>query len=134
MQQRPYIVFFDGVCNLCNSAVRRIYKADNKQGFSFAALQSDFTKRFFAEQHYVPESDSIIVWTGTTFLEQSDAALYIAMRLRFPYPLFRVGYILPKRMRDMLYARIAKRRYGWFGKRDTCMVPDQSVAALFLDQ
>ena len=125
------IIFFDGVCNLCNRTVQTILKHDGKKQFYFSSLQSQFSAYFFTAHQYHP-GDSVIYWDGKKFYEESAAILRIASRMNFPYPLLAAGFILPPFLRDGIYQWISKHRYKWFGKRDTCMLPDPSVQNRFL--
>lgn len=126
------IVFFDGVCNLCNASVREIIRCDPEGKFFFASLQSDFAKSFFAAHNYIPATDSVIYWDGKTFSDHSSAVIRIAGQTRFPIKLFALLRILPKSMRDGLYHWVERKRYRWFGKRDSCMVPDPAIQRRFL--
>ena len=137
MPEGHTIVLFDGVCNLCSGSVRFIVARDPKAHFRFAPLQSDAARRACAEVGATPpaavEPDTIIVIADGRALERSDAALAIAARLPFPWPIFGVFRVLPHGLRDRLYRVVAKNRYRWFGKSDTCMVPTPELRARFLD-
>ena len=78
-------------------------------------------------------TDTIIVIADGRALERSDAALAIASRLPFPWPMFGVLRILPRPLRDRLYRLVARNRYRWFGKSDTCMMPTPELRARFLE-
>lgn len=127
-----HIVFFDGVCNLCNKSVQYIIKKDKHKLFRFTSLQSDFTAHFFTQHQYAPPTDSIIYWDTRQFHIQSAAVLKIACLLGFPTSLLAAGYILPKPLRDAMYRLIARNRYKWFGKRDSCIVPSAELQSRFL--
>lgn len=127
------IVFFDGVCNLCNSSVQVIIRNDKNKIFRFASLQSDFTKQFLSAHNYQIKSDSIILFYGSKFYERSSAALIIAKKLRFPFPLLLIFWIIPLPIRNWLYSLIAKNRYRWFGKQESCMIPEAGLKERFLD-
>ncbi len=128
------LVLFDGVCNLCNGAVRFIIKRDRHARFRFAALQSDAARMLLAsigvDASTLPDS-VILVEDGAVFT-RSAAALRIARRLRFPWPLTFGLIIVPRPLRDWLYDAVARRRYRWFGRREACMLPDESLRARFL--
>ena len=64
---------------------------------------------------------------------KSTATLRIARRLRMPWPLAYAAIVVPRPIRDAIYDGIARRRYRWFGRRETCMVPSPDVADRFLD-
>ncbi|MFI5172679.1 MAG: thiol-disulfide oxidoreductase DCC family protein [Chitinophagales bacterium] len=126
------IIFFDGVCNLCNRSVQVILKNDKKNIFFFSSLQSDFAAEFFQEHNYKIRSDSIIFFNGKQFHEKSGAALRIAARLKFPFPLLGAGWILPPFIRNAVYGLIAKKRYSWFGRTESCMIPNPELSSRFL--
>ena len=137
MAQSSTIILFDGVCNLCSGVVRFVIARDPHARFRFAALQSDAARRACAEVGATPpaavDPDTIIVIADGRALERSDAALAIAARLPFPWPMFGVFRILPRALRDWLYRLVAKNRYRWFGKSDTCMMPTPELRARFLE-
>ena len=137
MAQPTTIILFDGVCNLCSGVVRFVIARDPHAHFRFAALQSDAARRACAEVGATPpaavDPDTIIVIADGRALERSDAALAIASRLPFPWPMCGVFRILPRGLRDWLYRVVARNRYRWFGKSDTCMVPTPELRARFLD-
>ena len=137
MAQPSTIILFDGVCNLCSGVVRFVIARDPHARFRFAALQSDAARRACTEVGATPpaavDPDTIIVIVNGRALERSDAALAIASRLPFPWPMFGVFRILPRALRDWLYRFVAKNRYRWFGKSDTCMMPTPELRARFLE-
>ena len=137
MAQSSTIILFDGVCNLCSGVVRFVIARDPHAHFRFAALQSDAARRICAEVGATPpaavDPDTIIVIADGRALERSDAALAIASRLPFPWPMFGVFRILPRALRDWLYRLVAKNRYRWFGKSETCMMPTPELRARFLE-
>jgi predicted DCC family thiol-disulfide oxidoreductase YuxK len=137
MTQSSTTILFDGVCNLCSGVVRFVIARDPHAHFRFAALQSDAARRACAEVGATPpaavDPDTIIVIVNGRALERSDAALAIASRLPFPWPMFGVFRILPRALRDWLYRFVAKNRYRWFGKSDTCMMPTPELRARFLE-
>lgn len=137
MDERPLIVLFDGHCNLCNGTVRFIVKRDRAMRFRFAALQGSAARRLCSERGMpmpmADEPDSIIVLDGDRLLERSDAALAIASRLGFPWRSCRVFRLLPRGLRDGLYRLVARHRYRWFGRSDTCMVPTADLRERFID-
>ena len=133
MQHPAAIIFFDGVCNLCNASVQYVLKRDTKNVFQFASLQSDYSQQFFKEHNYTHISDSLVLYSDNKFYTESTAALRIAKQLRFPANLWFICIVIPAPLRDIFYRYIAKHRYSWFGKKDTCMVPSKEIANKFLD-
>ena len=133
MSNKKQIVLFDGVCNLCNASVQVILKNDRKARYHFASLQSEFATEFFETHGYQPVTESIILFNGNKFYHKSAAVLRIAGHLRFPYPLLSIFHLIPTFLRDPVYSFIAQNRYRWFGKKDSCMIPQPQWKSRFLD-
>jgi predicted DCC family thiol-disulfide oxidoreductase YuxK len=127
------IIFFDGVCNLCNASVQVVLKNDNKAIYHFASLQSDFAAEFFETHGYTPVTQSIILYNGKSFYTKSAAVLRVAGNLKFPFPLLLIFHIVPDFLRDPVYSFIAKNRYRLFGKQESCMIPQPQWKVRFLD-
>ena len=129
------VVLFDGLCNLCNGAVRFIIARDRKERFRFASLQSTIGRRFLAE-HRLGDSklNTLVLLEGRRAWTRSTAALRIARRLSGPWPLLYALVFLPRLLRDPLYALLAHNRYRWFGRLATCWLPSPELRKRFLDQ
>lgn len=126
------ILFFDGVCNLCNAAVTFVIERDTKAHFLFASLQSEMGRNVLKQLGRSPEQfDSFILWENGRFYERSTAALRVARHLSGGWPLLYGFMIVPKPLRDAAYSFIARNRYRWFGKRDACMIPTPELKARF---
>ena len=122
VQSEKHIILFDGICNLCNGAVNFILKRDKRKQFQFVALQSEKGEELFAKSEIAPETDSIILILNNQVYTESDAAIEIAKLLSAPWNWFSAFKIIPKKLRDGIYRWIAKNRYHWFGKRETCRI------------
>ncbi|AMC09955.1 hypothetical protein Lupro_01195 [Lutibacter profundi] len=128
------IIFFDGVCNLCNSSVNFIIKHDNKEQFLFASLQSDAAKEILLQFSTKKLTlDSIILVDNGNIYEKSSAILQISKHLNGGYKLLYCFVIVPKFIRDWVYNYIAKNRYKWFGKKENCMVPTPEIKDRFIE-
>ncbi|AZQ44402.1 thiol-disulfide oxidoreductase DCC family protein [Nonlabens ponticola] len=128
------IVLFDGVCNLCNKAVTFIIERDKKNVFNFGALQNEKGKALLNKYDIDPEeTDSIILIKNDKAYIKSTAALHIAKNLSGGWPLLYTFIILPKFIRDSIYDWVARNRYGWFGKKDNCMIPNADLRSKFID-
>ena len=127
------LVLFDGVCNLCNASVRFLYRRDPRANLRFANLQSDAARRllprFNLPAHYL---DSFVLIEGEICYTRSTAALRVLRYLHFPWPLLSVLLIIPAPLRDPVYDWIARNRYRWFGRRDSCLLPTPDLQARFL--
>lgn len=135
----PYgaIVLFDGVCNLCSSSVQFIIERDPQQYFRFAALQSDVGQQLLTQAGLsATKLNTIVLVEQQQAYTHSTAALRIAQQLSggaWRY-LGRLGMYLPQPLRDLLYNWVARNRYRWFGKQQSCWLPSKALSARFISQ
>jgi predicted DCC family thiol-disulfide oxidoreductase YuxK len=134
-QKHPeHIIFFDGVCNLCNSSVNFVIRHDKRNRFHFASLQWDVARELLSENY--PEGDdfqTILYYDKGKIFEKSTAVLRIARQLGFQWKFAYSFIIIPKFIRDAVYMYISRNRYKWFGKRDKCMIPSPELKNKFLN-
>ncbi len=132
MKEQPgHIVFFDGLCNLCNAWVKFIIKRDPLGRFFYASLQSDFAKSFLEGEVSNPAQNQSVIYAKKGMLYfKSDAALHILVDLGWNW--VKVFFIFPRGFRNWVYDLIAKNRYRWFGKKDHCEVPKPEWKKRFL--
>lgn len=129
------IILFDGVCNLCNNFVNKIIEKDKDNIFVFASLDSEIGKKI---TDYLKidtnKIESIILYEpGISYDFKSTAALKILKEFGGLWWFLQIGYILPETIRDGIYDIVAKNRYKWFGKKDSCMIPTPELKAKFLN-
>jgi predicted DCC family thiol-disulfide oxidoreductase YuxK len=128
------LILFDGVCNLCNASVAWVIEHDRRGVFQFASLQSAAGRAAIAAANGPATlPDSMVLIDDEGVHTQSEAVIRIANRLGLPWKLARLGYLLPKPIRDWAYNTIARNRYRWFGRRESCLVPTPELRARFLD-
>ena len=110
------IILFDGVCNLCDSAVQRIIKHDSKDVFRFVALQSDLGQKIIKHLgKKKKKTDSIILYQpGFAYYYKSEAVLEIAKDLSGLFYFGTLFSILPTSLNNHIYDYIAKNRYKWY--------------------
>jgi predicted DCC family thiol-disulfide oxidoreductase YuxK len=127
------IILFDGVCNFCNSSINFIIKQDKKNIFRFAALQSDAGQRLLKEYN-IPATyfNSFILIAEGKVYKKSAASLWLSNKLSWYWKWTQIFWIVPKFIRDGVYNVIAKNRYKWFGKKESCMIPSPEVRERFL--
>ncbi|HHS95742.1 MAG TPA: thiol-disulfide oxidoreductase DCC family protein [Phaeodactylibacter sp.] len=129
---RP-ILLFDGICKLCNASVQFIIKKDKDALFRFASLQSEVGQSLLQNhQLSTKELESAVLLVEDKVYTRSSAALQVLRRLGLPWSLMAVFLLLPKGIRDIAYNIIAKNRYRWFGKKDSCMMPTEDIKSRFL--
>ena len=128
------IVLFDGVCNLCNSAVQFIIRHDKKKVFMFTSLQSDAGQKLLVQYNFpLNELNSFILIENNKAYTRSSGALRVVKKLKGLWPLLYGFMIVPKFIRDGVYDWVGRNRYKWFGKQEACMIPTPELKARFLN-
>jgi predicted DCC family thiol-disulfide oxidoreductase YuxK len=123
METKQPVILFDGFCNLCNGSVNFLLKHDRKNQFSYVPLQSDEGRMYIRKYHIPADIDSVILIKSNRVYFESDAAVEIAEMLSFPWKTMYFIKYIPKKIRDKIYRWVAKNRYRWFGKRESCRIP-----------
>lgn len=130
---RGPVVFFDGVCNLCNGFIQFLVRHDRQRNFRYSPLQSTAGARLL--QGYPVDTerlDSIVLLHNGNIYERSEAFLRICKELGGRYRLLWVFRVLPLSLRDALYNLIARYRYRIWGEKDHCMIPTPELMDRFL--
>lgn len=133
------LILYDGVCGLCNGFVKFLLPRDPEGKLFYASLQSEFALSIMQSKNLGQlELQTVLVITnyslpGEKILTRSDAAIEAIATLGGTYRILKWSKIIPKALRDALYNLIARNRYKIFGKSETCMLPDVSKAARFID-
>jgi predicted DCC family thiol-disulfide oxidoreductase YuxK len=127
------IVFFDGVCNLCNGAVNALLDRDRRGRLRFAPLQGETFAALRSRRPELEQLDSIVVEDRGGLHVKSAAVVHVLRALGGPWPaLAWLVRLVPRPLRDRAYDLVAARRYRWFGRRDACRVPTPELKARFL--
>jgi predicted DCC family thiol-disulfide oxidoreductase YuxK len=127
------LILFDGVCNFCNFWVNFIIDHDSKKYFKFASLQSNLAQNILKAENINPmKIDTIILIINEKTFTKSSAALQIAKNLDGFWKIIYVLVLIPKPIRDLIYDFIARNRYKWFGRRESCRIPTDEERDRFL--
>ena len=128
------LILFDGICNFCNNSVLRIIKYDKKDLFIFTSLQSEIGKKITKELKIdLTKIDSIILYEpGISYEIKATAALKIMEHFGGIWHLAKIFWLIPEQVRNIFYDYIAKNRYKWFGKKESCMLPTIEIKNKFL--
>jgi predicted DCC family thiol-disulfide oxidoreductase YuxK len=129
----PHVLFYDGVCAMCNGIVKTMLRVDDGHVFHFAPLQGE-TAELARKLHpeFPTEIETLVyVRRGEVFLRSRAAAL--AMQ-ELPYPTKALSWFrfLPVWRTDLFYGIVARTRYRVFGKYDHCPLPPAKLRARFL--
>jgi len=128
MENNP-IIFYDGLCGLCDRSVQFIIKYDQEKKFRFAALQSDFAKQILGDD---ANADTFILFEKGKIITRSTAALRVCKILSGKLSLLYIFILVPAFIRDAFYDLIARNRYKWFGHFDKCKIPTPEQKELFI--
>jgi predicted DCC family thiol-disulfide oxidoreductase YuxK len=128
------IILFDGICNLCDALVCFIIKHDKKDVFRFVSLQSELGQTIVKNIELNSQTiDNIVLYdSDKAYYHKSQAILKIADELGGFFSLFSIATILPTSFLDVFYDYVAKNRYQWYGKKESCLILTSELKAKFL--
>jgi predicted DCC family thiol-disulfide oxidoreductase YuxK len=129
------IILFDGVCNLCDSAVQFVIKQDNKDRFRFVTLQSELGQTILKHIGVDPFTiDGIVLYEpGIAYYYKSNAALTIAKELSGIVTLLTVFQLIPEKINNIIYDYVARNRYKWYGTKENCDLVSEALKHKFLE-
>jgi predicted DCC family thiol-disulfide oxidoreductase YuxK len=129
------VILFDGVCNLCNSSVQKVIKYDPQRKFRFTSLQGQLGQEIL--RHFNLPADqfnSFSLYQDGHLYFKSTAAIKVMRQMNGGWKwLSYLLWIVPFFIRDFFYDFIARNRYKWFGKQESCWLPTPSLKELFYD-
>jgi len=129
---RPVIVF-DGYCVLCSGFAQFIIRTDRRRRFRLLAAQTPVGAALY--EHFglaaADYESNILLEDGRAWLK-SEGSIRIFERLGWPWSLMAAGRLLPRPWRDRLYAIVARNRLHWFGRRESCYLPNPSERDRFI--
>ncbi len=126
------IVFFDGYCSLCNFWVDWVMRLDRTKSIQFASLQGQTAFERLKRSPGPDAPDTVLYLRDGQLFERSSAVLRILGDSGSPWRMARIFLGVPRAIRDAIYGIIAKHRYQWFGKRETCRIPTAEERERFL--
>ena len=128
------MIYFDGVCVLCNGLVDFVIPRDRHRRFRYATLQSEGGQRVMRRLG-LPADDlqTFILQEDGKGYVKSTAALRVCRSLSGPWPLLYLLIAVPKPLRDAVYGWVGRRRYRWFGRNESCRVPSEEERHFFLE-
>ena len=134
MARDKHIIFFDGVCNMCNSFVRLIIKLDYKEQFIFCPISSKKGQKIINKFSLdLKNIDSILLLKNNKITLKSEAVIEILVSLNLLFRFFLILKILPSKLLDLIYDFIAKYRYKLFGRKESCIIPDEKYKSRFTE-
>ena len=134
-----HLILYDGVCGLCSRFVQFLLRHDRRRMFRFASLQGAVGTAIVAQSGGNPErlASFYVVTdyraTSSRVLARSEAALFVAAELGWPWRAAQWMRLVPRRTRDRAYDVLARYRYRLFGRYDRCLVPSPEFRSRFID-
>jgi predicted DCC family thiol-disulfide oxidoreductase YuxK len=127
------ILFFDGICNLCNTFVNLVIDVDENEKIKFASLQSDFGQKFLRDNHFSETEFNTFILFSAGKIYKKSAAVYRIFRLFGGFwKILLIFDLLPRTVSDFFYDFIARNRYKFFGKKESCRMPTPELKKRFL--
>jgi len=118
------VVVFDGYCHICTGGVRFVLRHPVHPPFEIVPMQGDRGRSLLLKHGIDPENaTTFLVLDGDQAMTESDASIHLVSALGGIWRIAEAGRIVPKPVRDWMYRLLARNRYNWFGKRDTCYLP-----------
>lgn len=125
------LVFFDGHCHFCNGSVNFTQKRDKRRRIFYSPLQGSTAARVLPHLD-ANHPESVVYFRKGKIFYKSSAALMIARDLDGLWPVFSILLLIPAYLRNLVYTYIAKHRYHWFGRRESCKIPEPWEKAYYL--
>lgn len=117
------IVFFDGYCSLCNALVDWLIRIDKGGQLKFASLQGETAAKLLGRSTETIDVDTVVYIKDGEKFERSAAVLWILSDIGGAWAFARIFLLVPKGIRDLLYKVVAKNRFRFIKKRETCRMP-----------
>jgi predicted DCC family thiol-disulfide oxidoreductase YuxK len=115
------VVVFDGLCNLCSGGARWVQHHQARPRFRLVPMQSDLGRALLTQHGYDPDDLlTFLILDGSQRLTQSDAWIHLIAAAGGGWRLIHATRIIRRGWRDAVYRLIARNRYRWFGRRNTC--------------
>lgn len=125
------VLFYDGDCGFCQGSVQFILKHEKKALLHFAPLQGEFAKQQLP-QRLIQDLNSLVILSEGKLYTQSDAVLFVAQTLAFPYSLAKIGKVIPVIVRNALYKVIAQNRFKLSKMSKSCKLPTSAERLRFV--
>jgi predicted DCC family thiol-disulfide oxidoreductase YuxK len=127
------VIVFDGICHWCNAWVNFTLARDPHGKFKFGTLQSEPAQQILKDLRLPAEDfETFLLLEHGRVFTKSTAAMRILRHLPGLWPCLYLGIVIPRPLRDALYDYIARHRYQWMGKAETCRVPTSAERERFV--
>jgi predicted DCC family thiol-disulfide oxidoreductase YuxK len=131
MKNENKVIFFDGVCGLCNGFVDFILRVDTKSLFKFSPLQSEYA-RSCLKANYTSDLKTVVLLKEDRIFTKSAAVFEVFNSLGGGWKVISIFKFLPSNFTNYFYDIIASNRYNIFGKKETCRIPTPDERSRFI--
>jgi predicted DCC family thiol-disulfide oxidoreductase YuxK len=116
---RKALFVFDGICVLCSGGASWIMRNDGRALVNFTPAQEALGQALYAHYGIDMDESYLLIADGSAYTA-SRGYLALCRILGRWWHALRMSAVIPERLRDWLYALVARNRYRWFGKADFC--------------
>lgn len=99
----------------------------------FASLQGLTAQKTLPQEDLKVDPDTVIYYRDGIIFKKSEAVFRVIIDLGGPWKLLQILFLLPRPFRDFFYERVARNRFRFFPKRETCRIPTPEEKARLLD-
>ena len=128
------IVYYDGVCGLCDGFIELLVKLDKNKKLKFSSLQGKSGRILLNKLNLdLEEFDTVLFKVNDQVYTKSTAVFKIINSIGGVIKLFLVFNLLPRRFNDWIYSKVAKNRFKIFGKLDKCDISKFNKPGQFIE-
>jgi predicted DCC family thiol-disulfide oxidoreductase YuxK len=128
------VVYFDGVCGLCDWSVNLLVKMDTQKNLKFSSLQGKSGQILLSDLKIdLNEFNTVLFKVNDQVYTKSTAVFKIIQSIGGFFKILLIFNLLPTRFNDWIYGKIAKYRYKYFGKLDKCDISKFNTPGQFID-
>ena len=134
IEKNEFVVYYDGICGLCDFFVNLIVKIDSKGILKFSSLQGESGQKLLKDLNYdSDELNTVLFRANDQVYTKSTAVFRIIKTVGGLWNVFLILNLLPTSFTDFMYKKIAKNRYKLFGKLDQCDISKFNKPGQFID-
>ena len=134
IEKNDFVVYYDGICGLCDFFVNLIVKIDSKGILKFSSLQGPSGQQLLIDMKFDSKDfDTVLFRNNDQVYTKSTAVFKIIKSIGGFWRVFLVFDLLPTSFSDFIYKKIAINRYKIFGKLEQCDISKFNKPGQFID-
>lgn len=128
------VLLYDGHCALCHGVVRFVLRHDHEGRFRFAPLESEVARNLLGTAASLGDGVAVVTsaWTPQQAVARRSDATVAVLRLLGWSGTARLLALVPRPLRELGYAVVARLRYRLFGRYSVCPLPPAEARDRFL--